>query len=983
MFFKRHITLFVLSLVATLSWLPMAAQFYTGGASPATTRWRTLSGKSVSVVAPTYAEDEARRVLFLMDSLNHSIGYGLGHNGSSVAPLDMPVVLHGASSASNGITIMAPERIEMCTTPATHSYATTWLRQLSVHEYRHAAQYAALFGGRLPRWAYYLLGEQALLATTGVMPFWWLEGDAVDAETQASLFGRAKQPSYTMHYRAIGREVLSHKNPDVWFSGSYNLYTPSHYELGYQMVTTANTLAGGYAWGEIMDYASRWPITIAPFEWAMRRQWGCTTEQLFRTTFERLNSHWESLPERNDSAQRIALSKPEKSPYTHYRHPLWVDESHIVWVKSSFDSPSALVEIDITTGKERTLRHIGNLNTPPAIVGDHIYWCELSQLSSFAQDFGSILYRAPLSKPHRKERVLPKSTRALYPTNLNGSLAYVRYKLEGRYSIVSAKGEHTLPAGVECHGMAAIGDRLFLLTTGNGGMAIESLDPATGRRSVVKEASYVTLSDLSASPDGHLYFGSIASGYNEIHRLNILTLNEERISTSRYGSFYPAANNTTVAMATYDAEGYHPATTLLSSEEDYPRVNYSRLPESVVNPEVYRWEWDVCIDSVNFEAKELNRSRQLFKAKRYNKALGAVGIHSWAPIYYLPDQLMAGNMSNVRFGLTAVSQSLLSDAIGSLGLFWLPNGRVGTNLQLNYIGLAPKFELNAYIDNGPAAAGGTAGLMMEDGDYYASYDHSESAPKPEPTSYYYSLYGRIHLPIVISHSDVTTVVTPAVELSRSNSSIYNPLSESYVVGRTAAAATIQWNSYTSSAYRNLQPRWGMALVAGVGKVFAPIPTTTSYGLFGRLYTPAFGANDGFTVRASYQGIGGSGPLGYSLNFGWLNPRGIRTVVYPDDQVGLSLQYDTPLCYPDVGISGVVLLKRLRLSLFAETLQGRLWTESGERVWRGAKCVGADLWADTSWLRLPEQGDLTIKVGAYFDLDEWRKPTFTAGLNLNF
>ena len=131
------------------------------------------------------------------------------------------------------------------------------------------SQYSALFDGSA-RWLYYLLGEQSLLALTGVMPFWWLEGDAVDAETQASLYGRALQPSFTMHYRAVGRRILEGKNPDKWFAGSYNEFIPSHYNLGYQMTTTANTLAGRYAWGEVMEYASRKWFTITPFEWAMR-----------------------------------------------------------------------------------------------------------------------------------------------------------------------------------------------------------------------------------------------------------------------------------------------------------------------------------------------------------------------------------------------------------------------------------------------------------------------------------------------------------------------------------------------------------------------------------------------------------------------------------------------------------------------------------------------------------------------------------------
>jgi hypothetical protein len=155
------------------------------------------------------------------------------------------------------------------------------------------------------------------------------------------------------------------------------------------------------------------------------------------------------------------------------------------------------------------------------------------------------------------------------------------------------------------------------------------------------------------------------------------------------------------------------------------------------------------------------------------------------------------------------------------------------------------------------------------------------------------------------------------------------------------------------------------------------------GLFARAYTPAFGANDGLTWKASYQDILGSGPLNYSIDFGWLIPRGLRTQIYPDDQIGLGVQYDTPLLYPDRGIEGIVLLKRVRGSLFAESLMGRLWTDSPKAIWDGTVCVGGDVWLDTSWLRLPDQGDISFRLGCYFDTRELSKPTFSAGFSVNF
>ena len=86
----------VVSLVAAVVSLPLAAQFYSNGASPAGIRWQSLKGQNVRVIAPDFAEGEARRVLFMMDSLSGSICYGLGQQ---LRPLGSPVVLHANNAA--------------------------------------------------------------------------------------------------------------------------------------------------------------------------------------------------------------------------------------------------------------------------------------------------------------------------------------------------------------------------------------------------------------------------------------------------------------------------------------------------------------------------------------------------------------------------------------------------------------------------------------------------------------------------------------------------------------------------------------------------------------------------------------------------------------------------------------------------------------------------------------------------------------------
>lgn len=976
----RAVRRFILLAVALVVSQGAGAQYYDTGASPAGVKYRLIESDSVRIITPSHFEGSARRALHYMEAMRPSVDFGLDYGVGT----KIPVVFHAANSASNGLSIWAPRRMELGGMPSEGGQSTPWLKHLTVHEYRHVAQYAALNRG-IVKGLSYLLGEQALLLGSGLMPFWWLEGDATEAETQMTTFGRALQPSFTMHYRAVGRKMLAKENPDVWFGGSYNGHVPSHYHLGYQLVSTANTLAGEYVWDEVVDYAVRYPYTIFATELGMRRRLGYSTRDLFYKTFERLNDHWESLPERSDSAERIVLL--DSANYTTYRHPLWLDNERLVVLKGDYNTTTRFVEVDTSSGRERTLFHIGYLHSRPAIVGGRLYWCEMQQLSSFAQHMGAVLCSADIDGKNRSYPI-GKDIYALYPTEFDGQLAYGRYNPDGSYSIVCSAGEMTLADGMQLCGLAAQDEWLYYITLGGCGMAIERVRPSDWRSEIVKMATKATLSDLRAE-GGRLYFGSTYSGYDEVHSICLETLAESRLTTSRYGSFYgsPSPDGERLALATYDASGYGLA---LSSADSLAAVGAEWLPCNVVNPATYRWEGVKNVDDENFGAGEHYDQREQLPSKPYRKALGLMNFHSWAPIYYLPDQLMGGNLSNVGIGLMATSQSLLNTAFTTVGYRFVPSsGNHLATLNFKYVGWAPKVELSANLSSTPPQSYPLQGIVMEGGEYYKSYDFTQNEP-PQFAGRYYSLYGRVSLPIVLGHSHFTHTLTPAVEFSHTNDKLFNPYTLSFSTHTTAVAATVQWNGYVRQALRDLQPRLGAALIVGCGKsLSADLNTPTTIGAFARFYLPGFGANDGFMARVSYQDILGRGPLNYALNFSWLTPRGshlvaAEDVAWPDSQVGGSLQYSAPLCYPDVGVTGVMLLKRVRYNLFVDALVGKRPVSGGVVGYRGYFTTGADLYADTSWFRLPEQADVSLRLSCYYvPIAREQKVSLSVGANISF
>ena len=167
--------------------LPSVAsgQYYDWGRSPQGMRWMQAKLPSGKVVFPDYYSDNAARVARYLDTIRPSISYGFEY-----APLKMPVVLHTENFVANGMAMWAPKRIELEMIPDAQPFAEPWLKHLVTHEYRHAVQYGNLYR-RFMKGLGYVLGQQAGFVSSVLVPVWFLEGDAVMAETQMSSFGRA------------------------------------------------------------------------------------------------------------------------------------------------------------------------------------------------------------------------------------------------------------------------------------------------------------------------------------------------------------------------------------------------------------------------------------------------------------------------------------------------------------------------------------------------------------------------------------------------------------------------------------------------------------------------------------------------------------------------------------------------------------------------------------------------------------------------
>ncbi len=974
------------------------AQFFSNGPTPATERLRALDGEALRVIYPNYFDRNARATLHYLESMRPTVGYGLRE------PQSVRVILNGTNLLSNGMAMWAPLRVEMIGPPAINTYSTPWLKQLSVHEYRHIAQYSHLNRNAVGVVGK-ILGQQGSLIATGLMPFWFIEGDATDAETQATINGRGVQPSFSMHYRALGRSIFQKRRADVWFSGSYRDYIPDHYELGYQLVSYANTLAGRYVWGDVLDLSSRRPYLISSHQKGMKQTLGMNTTQLFEATFRNLNDFWEAdtlrlaRSEAWEARQMSYLTPPNTRNWQHIEHPQWIDEEHIVAHRTTLATAPEFFTIETRTGKIKRLARIGHLSTRPRLGEDGtLWWSEYRQSTFHSLRMGSVIrYRNLHSGATRTLRL---SRTALYPTPLpNGEVAFIEYQPDGSYHLISTLGEEFPIEGLSIHGLAweAQSGRYYMISLGDRGMGIISLDPQTGIIAEVKAPAHITLRDLSAT-DGKLYFGSILSGIDNIHSLTLATLTEERITDALYGAFdgTPSPSGKSLAHTLYSAGGYSLAIGPTASVEE--EIGPADSLRNVVNPP--RFDWGIPkIDTVDFTAETLHISEDQIPSRRYSRAGHLFDFHSYAPLFYNPESLMDGRIDELGLGVTLLSQNITGDATTRIGYGYTAFSGHKAEVSFKYLGFAPKFELNAsWRQRMPKQTNIVRLFTDEQGNaipFAQLYDNgairfvaAQLQELPTSLKNQITLYGRTWLPIYLGGGAIDRFVIPTFEIQHANNPYWNPDTRSYTSGRTLLYASLQYSSSAKMAHRDFLPRWGLNLRATYGMGLGDTETS-AVSLYGRLYAPGLANNHSLTLRANYQDVLGRGY--YTWYMADLFPRGMAGSILPVDYSALSLDYELPLFCPDGGIRGLILLKRVRAAIGYDYAQytsffasRRSMTDEGLPKVFGQRStvysVGGSIVLDMVPLRMPAAAEFSLRLQLFFP-STTGKPHFGVSLEM--
>jgi hypothetical protein len=915
-------------------------QFYESGQDPARLRWNQIKTDRYMLIFPGNDAQQANHFACILNHALDTIPGSLHHRPHSIT-----ILLHPYTNFSNGYVAWAPRRMELYTLPPQDQYGQDWMEQLALHEYRHVVQIDKLNQG-ITRISSFLAGEQMTGLVAGLVPRWFLEGDAVHSETAFSRTGRGRMPSFDMELRTLWLEREKIFSFNKMVRGSYKDYIPDHYQLGYKMSSFIRYTYGQDIFDKALNYTALKPFTLHPFYLSLKSSTGLNKKQIYLNTFYALEKEWNAqVPTIDSSNLPRQLNTGKRSSYTSYRFPQYLNDSVIVAEKTSLDKAPLFVLL-LPDGREKTLTKTG-YNDLVRLSGENnlLVWAERkSHVRWENEGFSRIM---SLDLVSGKKTVLTRHSRRFAPalSPSGGKYVAVENSVEmgcrlvvAGVSAVSEESFIPAPANAQFQQPCWIDEQTFVvIIQDNSGKKIVAYHLPDNQWKDLTKSFYDELSDLAANGQW-VFFRAGFTGLSQIFALSLQSGRMYQLTQELYGAFYPCPDKAgrRLIYSSYSKEGFNLAELPIDSARWIP-VDFVKKKSVTIYDIVSAREGTPMDFSADTSCS--------YSSRPYRKAVHLFRLHSWLPFYANYDALQAGD-PEVYPGLTLLSQNTLGTAFTSLAYAY-KNGKPYLESSFIYKGLFPVFELSYRF-----------------GDPLISNPRDSILGEP-PDRQKFSL--RCYLPLNFSSGPWIRYVVPSVNLEYSNDRyIYKP-EEKYRSGMSALRYSLFTYQYLRTSSRAVTPRFGQLFEM----IFDHTPfENQQFGAIGYiragLYLPGLLNNHSiFLSLAGQKQFTGTNFWLYYHNFLSL-PRGYAFRSSEKLQK-ISLNYYCPLVYPDLSLGTLLYLKRIRLSAFADYARGYQVREviDNQKVVhnRDFASIGGELLADFHLFQI--MFPLTIGVQAVF------------------
>lgn len=898
---KTGIKILTVILLA-LAGIKANAQFSLTGNDPAALRWRQMETENFRLIFPKGEDSLARVYGTELEQARLRIAGSSGYLIGQSYKAKMPVVLHSRYVLPNASVTWAPKRMDIFTVNDPYEpMAMPWVRNLAIHEGRHAAQmqFGADRGNKALHW---LFGEMAAGAFAGIYPGpAFLEGDAVVAETALSRSGRGRQASF-LEYMRPAFDCGDWRDYYRWFYGSNKLYTPDYYRVGYMLIAGTRVFFNDPLFTQ--EYFDRvvhkgWLFNLQK---TVKAAGGKSFNESFRIIEENFQRLWNVETALREPFMPSRQVSRTPSMHTEYKGAVTDDGSGIYSLKSGMATANSLVRLD-ASGNEKRIRSFASYTSSLFLDSEsqRIFWSESVAGRRWTLGGSSRIRYVDLTKP-RKVHDLTKKGRYFNPAPApdGNVIAATEYPYAGGSRIVlldvadgTVRKSFTAPDSLQFTESAWIGDRLFAAGLSENGMGIYEVTGADSDGKAVLcqllGPQPVTLSHLRTVPalrwlvslaepqgperdrtlslskrpvseDGQLTFLCDRTGVTELYSLDVENLTLRRLTSTRYGISSPVFKADTL---------YYSSLAASDRPRDYKqgRMMYATAVSDLPITEV-RYE-DIhkypVADALTAQETALGDSIavaaevKFSQPERYSK-IRLPHIHSWAPVYFNYDNVesISGDdyYKTASLGATAMFQNLLSTGYGMVGYgahedpYKDGDWRHSGHFKYIFTGLYPVIEFSA--DFNDRAAMDIQKIQVSKERMYRLYNKGTLTDKP-----YFEGGLKVYIPFNFSSGGINRGLIPQVKYKFTNDRYNDQILFQHIVKKDGKDVT---ETYSTIGENNISPLQTLdASIRGyVMRQKAPSQVFPSLG---------FGAELGFHFRPGHMKA--YNPTAYLYTYGYL------------------------------------------------------------------------------------------------------------------
>ena len=483
-------------------------------------KWTKLHSKEVNILFPQGLKLQAENVYHRIKGF-YDTDSSLGNSR-----LKLNLVLQNQTIRSNGYVGIGPFMSEFFLTPPWDPYAVSsadWTELLTIHEYRHVLQAMNSRKG-IARWLYYLMGEEAWGASYGLaIPDWFLEGDAVVAETRFTNGGRGRMPAFAAEYRALLQSNIQWPYIKAR-NGSLKSIVPNEYITGYTMINHINQQFGSETWESIFEDAVRYKGLITPFAKALSRHTGLTPTSLYQKAI----AQYKPGPLLEFTPQDKDNGPTRNQKIKNYIAPNRLKDGSVLCLETSFDQLPRLIQIKgekitdtYTNMGISTIEDFG-FNEPV------ITWTEINLDPRWEQRNYSDVYSYNIYTRERKKLSHQQKYLFSAPSNDGTKIVCAEYKPEGQCNLVvlDPQGNKINTLAIPEGQLATFpsfenGDSTLLVVLRRSGLSsIVRYSLSSGLATEIIPPVYSIVSNPSVNNNDTIFFSSDISGRDNLYAID-------------------------------------------------------------------------------------------------------------------------------------------------------------------------------------------------------------------------------------------------------------------------------------------------------------------------------------------------------------------------------------------------------------------------------------------------------------------------------